>query len=640
MFRLKLIVTVVVAAILSVPTVSADENVEAIAERAYEILMTKDYDAAFPLMKQAAEGGDCISQGLLGTMYYEGKGTKVNYAQALRWWSEAENGGCNEPNRPYLEQLLSARVFIVDNIRYLINEDNTLSVTFTHRDKNNYQGISTVVIPEQVTYNGKTYPVTKIGSYAFAYCQALTSITIPNSVKSFEESAFYECNRLKQVNINSIEAWCKIIFKNFWSNPISIAHHLYLNGNEVTELSIPNTITEIKEDAFKGCEGLTKVIIPNSVTSIGYDAFYNCSSLADVVIPNSVISIDTDAFGNTAWYNNQPAGMVYAGQVAYKYRGYMPEKTQITLREGTKGIASQCFSDYCSNLTSIYIPNTVITIGYRAFYNCYSLKSVTIPNSVKTIGANAFESSGLKSVSLSNSLTYIGNQAFFSCDLGAVTLPGSLLYIGKSAFTSCKISSINIPSSVTYIGAGAFSSCEKLKSITVAGGNSHYDSRGDCNAIIETATNTLIVGCKNTIIPNSITTIGSSAFLYSGLSSFNIPSSVTHIGDGAFSCCDFTSVTIPNTVTAIDEYAFSGCKKMKSLTIGSAVTFIGKGAFFDCVKLEEIKSNIANVDNIKIGRDVFFCVPYWSCALLIPRGSSSIYKKNEQWKKFEKISEQ
>ena len=309
----------------------------------------------------------------------------------------------------------------------------------------------------------------------------------------------------------------------------------------VTYEEVAYSVTSIGEYAFSGCKNLSSVTIPNSVTSILFGAFEDCTGLTSITIPNSVTSVRFHAFEGTVWYDNQPDGLVYAGSCVYKYKGEMPNNTTVSIKEGTTCITDGAF-DYCNGLTSITIPNSLTFIGNAAFNGCSGLTSVTIPNSVASIGSQAFMGcSGLTSVTISNSVTSIGGQAFMGC------------------------------SSLTSIGVDA--------------DNTYYDSRDNCNAIIETASNTLIVGCKTTAIPNSVTSIGNAAFYgCSGLTSVTIPNSVTSIGDGAFrDCSGLTSVVIPNSVTSIGSYAFLGCSGLTSVTIPNSVTSIEYSAFLECI---------------------------------------------------------
>ena len=249
--------------------------------------------------------------------------------------------------------------------------------------------------------------------------------------------------------------------------------------------------------------------------------------------------------------------------------GFIYHVTQISRRDILTNCNGDGFSG-CTGLTSITIPNSVTMIGQSAFDGCTSLTSITIPNSV----------------------TYIGDYAFSGCTgLSSVNIPNSVTTIGGYAFNDCTgLSSINIPNSVTSIYAPLFSGCKKLTSIIVADGNPYYDSRGNCNAVIETATNTLIAACNNTIIPNSVTSIGNLAFSgCTGLSSVAIPNSVTSIGWDAFSgCTGLSSVTIPNSVTSIDESAFSGCTGLSSVTISNSVTSIEASTFSGCTGLTSV----------------------------------------------------
>ncbi|MBP5366571.1 MAG: leucine-rich repeat domain-containing protein [Bacteroidales bacterium] len=306
--------------------------------------------------------------------------------------------------------------------------------------------------------------------------------------------------------------------------------------------SVNYSVTGINDFAFYDCSVMTSVTIPNSVTIIGDGAFQFCSNLTSLTIGNSVTSIGEYAFSD------------------------------------------------CDGLTSVTIGNSVTSIGEFAFSGCSGLTSVTIGNSVTSIGNNAFfECSGLASVTIGNSVTSIGNNAFDGCSsLTSVTIPNSVTGIGYSAFKDCMgLTSVSIPNSVTSIGSLAFVGCNKLTEINVESDNTAYSSED--GVLFDKAGTNLIcypAGKMGTtyIIPNSVTSIGSSAFSYcSGLTSVTIPNSVTSIGDGAFQfCSNLTSVTIPNSVTSIGEYAFDSCIGLTSVTIPNSVKSIGEFAFYDC----------------------------------------------------------
>ena len=225
----------------------------------------------------------------------------------------------------------------------------------------------------------------------------------------------------------------------------------------------------------------------------------------------------------------------------------------------------------CDRLISVDIPSSVTSIGEFAFYGCRSLTSIDIPNGVTHIGNSAFNSCDrLTSIDIPNGVTHIGNEAFCNClGLTSIDIPDSVTSIGNWAFAGCKgLTSIDIPKSVTNIGEFAFD-CEGLASITVEKGNTVYHVAGSC--LIETASKKLVVGCKNSIIPDdgSVKSIGGYAFWgCSGLTSIMIPDSVASIGDEAFwGCSGLTSIEIPNSVTSIGDDAFGSCSGLKDVYI-------------------------------------------------------------------------
>ena len=252
------------------------------------------------------------------------------------------------------------------------------------------------------------------------------------------------------------------------------------------------------------------------------------------------------------------------------------------------------------------IPEGTTEIGDYAFNSCDELTSIVIPNSVTSIGECAFEGCiGLTSIEIPNSVTKIDYSAFQDCNgLTSVVIPNSVTEIGDSAFDGCwELTSIEIPDSVTKIGRRAFLYCEGLTNIKVAEGNPVYDSRGGCNAIIETESNKLLEGCQSTVIPDSVTEIGGSAFHgRTVLTSIEIPDSVTEIGECAFQgCTRLTSVEISDSVTEIGCYAFACCGLI-NIVIPDSVTNIGGSAFKNCTGLTNVE---IHSPEIEFGRGVF-----------------------------------
>ena len=400
--------------------------------------------------------------------------------------------------------------------------------------------------------------VKTIGERVFSDCVGIEEITIPNTVTQIGADAFYGCQNLSKVNISSIEAWCGIIFGDKYdkfeekceSNPLYFAHHLYLNGQEFKDLVIPNTITAINDYAFCGGIGLTSVTLGDSVISIGNYAFKECSGLTNVTLGSGLTAIGSDAFRGCSSLTSFTLGK---------------SVTQIGSGELNNILAS------CSDLTSIAVEsgNPV----YDSRDNCNAI----IETATNTLIV------GCQSTVIPNSVTCIALYAFYGCDsLTSIVIP-------KSVTSIVFETEIHVGSSCYGFASNPFGACNGLKSITVENGNPVYDSRGNCNAIVETATNTLIVGCQSTIIPNTITAIGEYAFNHcKTLKQIDVPNSVTTINNEAFLGAGLTSVTIPNSVTSIGDGAFAGCQSLISIDISNSVTEIGLCAFRYCTSLTSV----------------------------------------------------
>ena len=410
---------------------------------------------------------------------------------------------------------------------YTVNADNA-SVTITDYD---ISGTGALVIVD--TLGG--YPVTSIGTSAFFNCTNLTSVIIPDSVTSIGEDAFQSCTSLTSINIpnsaisigTSAFAYCtNLTSVNIGNSVTSIGEEAFESCTSLTSVTLPNNIefTSIGDSTFSNCSSLTSITIPNSVTSIGNYAFNTCSSLTSITIPNSVTSIGNYAFNTCTGLTSViiPDSVTSIGFLAFN-------GTNLTysLVDGIKYLFSDSYAfliDGSSASVALLIPTDVDgkpvrLIGGAAFFNCTSLTSITIPNSVISIGAGAFYAcTSLTSVTFPNNIefTSIRAGAFYGCTgLTSVTIPNSVTSIGDEAFSNCSsLTSVTIPDSVTSIGDSTFSNCSSLTSVT---------------------------------IPDSVTSIGDTTFRdCTSLTSVTIPDSVTSIGSEAFfGCSSLTSVTLP-----------------------------------------------------------------------------------------------
>lgn len=478
-----------------------------------------------------------------------------------------------------------------------------------------------LVIPAAIENGENTYTVTGIGAYAFSDCRGMTSVDLPHTIATVGSGAFINCYGLTAVNMHDIEAWCKIEFGDFSSNPTVAAHNLYMDGELITDLHIPWTVQSVGSFAFAGCSALRSVFIPSSVSYIGWTAFADCIRLESLIIPYSVTDIKPFAFMNCS-------GL-----------------TSVDIPSSLKSIEMYLFSG-CSSLTSVDIPCSVTSIGSNAFDGCQSLTEVIIGSGVKSIGDYTFLNCGMlgKITSLASKAPVLSGNAFSEYNYQTVTLIygdgtdvadsyadadnswckflnklgedlscyGELQYdyddvlmtatvakcpkhapndivipatvsrdgrdytvtaIGDNAFEgSCGMASIDFPNTIRNVGREAFTGCDGLTAVNI------HDLEAWCGIDFYDFSSSPTAKAHSLKLDGEL------------LTEVVIPETVTAIGNCAFTGCNaLTSVVIPNTVTDIGFSAFNGCKKLATMDIPESVTNIGSFAFMDCFGLTSVK---------------------------------------------------
>lgn len=429
---------------------------------------------------------------------------------------------------------------------------NTASVAYHEwHSSDNYADITSIVIPNQIEYNGTVYKVTSIGEGAFRRCPSLVSVTIPEGITSIEEDAFWGCDSLVTVHF-------------------------------------PSSVTTIGKEAFGWCHSLKFIRLPYNLTNIGENAFFKCSSLDSIIIPKSVRNIGEEAFRQCT---SLKSIRVEDGNFVYDSR----DNCNAIIKTSTNALIAGCQNtiipynvrsieawafNWCKSLTSIFIPKSVTNIEEGAFAGCAGLKYIQVELGNPTYDSRENCNAIIKTAT---------NTLVVGCH--NTTIHNSVTTIGKGAFGHCTtLKAITIPKSVKYIERGAFADCNSLSVIKVDIDNTTFDSRDNCNAVINTYNNTLVLGCASTTIPNSVTIIGEGAFYScSSLKSIEIPGSVKSIKDNAFWGCDsLISIVMSNGLVTIGKEAFESCHSLKSITIPNSVEYIADKAFAWCSSLASI----------------------------------------------------
>ena len=534
------------------------------------------------------------------------------------------------------------------------------------------------VIPESFKYDYDNFKVTGINNSAFSGCTYLTSITIPNLVTTIGNFAFSGCSELTNVNI-------------------------------------PNGVTSIGMYAFHYCKKMKSVTIPKKITKIGSHAFDVCDNLTSVTIEKAEpISIESNTFSNRSnatLYVPTDCYEVYKTADYWKEFKYIVEIVPSAISFADAKVKALCVANWDTNadgelseaeaaavtdLGTVFQRNTEITSfnELKYFTGLQFDDQYVSGNTYSGISGFAFtECTNLKEVTLPE-VEAIGDAAFMNSGLTAITLPGTVKVIRDGAFSGTGISSFVLPASVTDITYGIIEDCPNLESIVVESGNTVYDSRDNCNAIIKTADNALVIGCANTTIPatvtrlqdyafqrckglgevalsDNITSIGRNAFTDSGITSLSIGKGLSSIGESAFSSLDnLSSITIdeenatydsrdncnaiirkadntliagcggtviPATVTVIGEEAFWECGNLTSITIPATVTTIGDAAFWRCKNLQSV--TVEWKEPIKISDAFRTDLTGNNAILYVPSGTKDAYEAANYWKDFKEIVE-
>ena len=445
--------------------------------------------------------------------------------------------------------------------------------------------------------------LTAIGQYAFQGCTGLTSLTLPSTypngvttaTQPFRDctglthvtfngnvpnyalcttstnSPFYRCDHINSMSIgNGCTEIGMFAFKlcewitgilNLPEGLVKIGQEAF-RGTKITGINFPSTLTRIDTGVFEDCTELTSVTIPSNVTTMYYEAFKGCTSLTSVTLNCNIPNSCFDATDSGAQFAN------------------CPNINSITIGEGCKSIGSQAFKN-CTQLTgALTIPEGVTTIAYQAFYGCTGIDGdLTLPSTLTTLNGQAFYGciNMTGDITIAGGVNWIGGsggeKVFYNCrSLNSVVISQGVTTIGSYSFQNCTgLQSISIPASVTLLTQGAFDNTQNLSTITIDANNTTYEDGGEGgNCIIRKSNHHLIVGCKGTVIPNTVTQIEEYAFKGSRITSINIPASVISIYGQAFAYCrQLASMTVDYSNTVFED---RGCNCIIS-TSGNSINF-------------------------------------------------------------------
>lgn len=488
--------------------------------------------------------------------------------------------------------------------------------------------------------------VTKVGEKVFYECSALKTLTIGSGVEAVGHEAFLGCDALEALYISDVEKWCNIAFDSYYNNPLFYAAKLYVKGEIIEELVIPESITEIGNNTFFRMTNVKRIVLHDGITKIGDYAFTSCTSLESIVIPEGVTSIGKSAFANCAALGEVtiPAGVISIGDYAFNLCSAIESVTVL----GATEIGAYAFNG-CEALSAIDVSAAVAVVGDGAFDGCENVKSASAPIAVlegvstrilSTIIINAGTEIGegffkgaekLTNVTIADSVTAIGKEAFAGCtalrEVGYAA-GGGVITVGEAAFSGCnKLTGLVIPASVSAVADDAFTGCYSLvevynlsaldltsalpytyvinDSIDDASG---YTEDGDFVFYEYDGVSYLVgyFGSRTGVtLPEGTYTINKYAFAGSDITSLTVPAGIAAIGEGAFAECAISALTATVSVlehidltkltsltlvgeSTLGATALEGCAELVSLTLPATLTTVEDGALANLAKLTAI----------------------------------------------------
>ena len=569
--------------------------------------------------------------------------------------------------------VVGIQAFDVGGISYSVLSETGKTVSVVGKSPR-YEG--DIWIPDDVYYNGENYSVRQISSGAFNYCN-ITSVRLPGGLEEIGRNAFWQCWSLHSIELP-------------WSLQV-IGESAFYNI-PLESITIPGSVRVIGKRAFADCTLLTSVNLNAGIEEIGEEAFAGCSKLTSVFIPYSVKTIGAVAFPYSSIESLRVDGSNSKFDSRYNCNGIIESATAtlVCACKNTQIPSSVSrLGDYLyrgADFEEFSIPNSVTSLGTGVFKNCGNLKSVSIPASVSElspelfqgcaftefdvsesihkIGANAFrDNKSLTRVAFPEGLTEIGGSAFTGCEvLSEANLPSTLTTLGEYAFSRTAITSAVIPAATVEIGKSPYAYCYKLKSLAVEEGNAKYDSRDNCNGIVETEMNALYVGTSASVIPPSVTTLKGECFTGVEMAYLEVPETVTSLEYNVFTNCVIGKLALRADVTSM-MYVFDGYSDVNSLILSPAVESLREYSLPNTLPTLVLPSNIKQLGTMitsgyafksivclseePIGpyggytsQNPFYYLVYDNAVLYVPRGCLDAYKNSDwTWSRFKTIKE-